>query len=80
MNTLKMECGLWGEGCILCMCKDFIGLCIIIVLYIEIIISIKDPEESKKIVLLGNISTSLDTIFYLWKISEDTGEASPKGS
>lgn len=32
MNTLKMEYGLWGEGCILCMCKDFIGLCIIIVL------------------------------------------------
>lgn len=42
-----------GEGCILCMCKDFIGLCIIIVLYVEIIIPIKDPEESEKIVLLG---------------------------
>lgn len=55
-----------GEERILCMCKDFIGLCIIIVLYVEIIIPIKDPEESKKTVLLGNISTSLDNIYFIY--------------
>lgn len=61
-----MGYGLWGEGYILCVCKDFIGLFIIIVLCVEIIIPIKDPEESKKIVLLGNISTSLNNIYFIY--------------
>ena len=54
----------WG-GYKLCMFKDFIGLCII-VLYVGVIIPIKDPEDWKVIVVSGNINGSFADIYFIY--------------